>query len=355
MKGGARDISIPDSIDEVDGAWLEAALGIAGVELLGAAPIGAGHMADTFRVDLGAAPWEHLVLKLAAQDSTSRNTAIRHRSYEVEAGFYRDVAPFLQIRIPGCHWVDHDPATGRFGALLDFIDDSSPCDQLTGVVVDQAATALTEIAQLHAAYWEDRRMDRWSWLNRHGEGYREANAGRADAAMPTILERYADRISPDVLELLIRFSAAIARYDRRGQRAPRTIGHGDFRADNLLFGPAGVCLVDWQTAFQGNGLVDVSYLLGGSLTTPDRVAHEHDLVRLYLDVLNANGVSLPWDECWTNYRRYAFEGLSMAIISAPNVKRNDRGDALFLEMIERAGRHALDLEAESLLDPIDPS
>lgn len=354
MRGPTREIGIPGSIDEVDGAWLSGALGIADVELLGAAPIGAGHMADTFRVDLGAAPWEHLVLKLAAQDPVSRNTAIRHRSYEVEAGFYRDVGPSLDLRIPRCHWVEFDPETGRFAALLDFIGDSAPGDQLAGCEVDQAATALTEIARLHATYWEDRRMDQWPWLSRHGDGYRDTNADRAEAAMPTILERYADRISPDVLDLVTRFSTAIARYDRRGQRAPRTIGHGDFRADNLLFGSAGVWLLDWQTAFQGNGLVDVSYFLGGSLTTADRASHERDLVRLYLDVLHANGLALSWKDCWTNYRRYAFEGLSTAIISAPNVKRNDRGDALFVEMIERAGRHALDLDAESLLDPAGP-
>jgi aminoglycoside phosphotransferase (APT) family kinase protein len=343
-------VAIPERISDVDARWVQAALQLPGVELLSATPLGAGHMADTYCLQLRDAPWPRLVLKMSARDLHSRTTAARHRSYEVEVGFYRDIAPGLRTRVPQCRWSCYDANSGGYGLLMEYVEQTTPGDQLAGCSVDQAAAALEQVALLHAAYWDDDRLARLPWLNRHGAGHRAANVARAAAAMPELLERYGESLSSDVAALAIRFGGEIGRYDRRGQHGPRTVGHGDFRADNLLFGADDACLVDWQTAFRGNGLVDVSYFLGGSLTIEDRQAQELGLVREYHAVLARAGVALDWDDCWESYRRYAFEGLAMAIIAAPNVKRNDRGDALFVQMIERAGRHALDLDAETLLD-----
>ena len=50
--------------------------------------------------------------------------------------------------------------------------------------------------------------------------------------------------------------------------------HGDFRADNLLFGPARPVVLDWQTASFGAGTGDLAYFLGSSLLVPLRQEHE---------------------------------------------------------------------------------
>jgi aminoglycoside/choline kinase family phosphotransferase len=50
-------------------------------------------------------------------------------------------------------------------------------------------------------------------------------------------------------------------------RDPRTICHGDFNISNVMFGKKDsigierICFIDWQTAFIGNGLVDLANLL----------------------------------------------------------------------------------------------
>ena len=78
-------------------------------------------------------------------------------------------------------------------------------------------------------------------------------------------------------------------------RAPRTLCHGDFRADNLMFmpdecGPA-LITVDWQAPLQARGAFDVGYLMSMSVTTELRRAHEADLLRRYYDRLVAAGVA----------------------------------------------------------------
>ncbi|MEY2404504.1 MAG: hypothetical protein QOD38_2055, partial [Acidimicrobiaceae bacterium] len=78
--------------------------------------------------------------------------------------------------------------------------------------------------------------------------------------------------------------------------------------------------------------------------------HEDDLVRAYHGALRSAGVDLDWDDCWQQYRRYAFAGLVMAVAASMLVKQTERGDHMFMAMANRHGRHALDLEAEALID-----
>ena len=71
-----------------------------------------------------------------------------------------------------------------------------------------------------------------------------------------------------------------------------------------MFGPDGVTVVDWQTIQQGAAASDVAYLLGASLTTADRRAHEDELLADYHAELCAAGVSdRPLEVLREDYRR----------------------------------------------------
>ena len=67
--------------------------------------------------------------------------------------------------------------------------------------------------------------------------------------------------------------------------------------------------------------------------------------------LGGQGVVVDRDEIWEQYRRYSFGGLIMAIVASALVRRTDRGDDMFVTMAERHARQALDLDAESLIEP----
>ena len=101
-------------------------------------------------------------------------------------------------------------------------------------------------------------------------------------------------------------------------RARRTICHGDFRADNLMFavgdGGAGLITVDWQGPMQARGAYDVGYLMSMSLTTALRREHEGGLLRGYHDRLLAGGVEdYPYDEFFEDYRRGLLIGFTLPV------------------------------------------
>ena len=343
----------PGGLADLTPEWLTRAIGSAfggRVVGLGATPIGTGQVADSARLALqwdppGAGP-DSLVAKVTSSSDTSRSTARMTRTYEVEVGFYTDLASGLEVNAPRCHWAGYDEVLGTYAVVL---DDLAPCvqgDQRAGCTTDEAATALAELPLLHAPRWGDRALESIAWLNRSGPTRGAELGAFLTMLLPNWLERYADRLSDDVVALVERFVPRLAGYVDATSGDPKTIVHGDYRNDNLMFGAPRVWVLDGQTVALGAALSDVSYVLGGSLLVDDRREHEQDLVRSYCDALAAQGVPITFDVCWDDYRRFAFAGLIMAIGASMVVERTDRGDEMFIAMAERAARHALDLESE---------
>ena len=158
---------------------------------------------------------------------------------------------------------------------------------------------------------------------------------------PGFAERYGERLGPEVLELAEMLLPRAPAYlgDRPG---PRALVHGDFRPDNLLVARDEVAVVDWQTVNSGPALTDLSYFLGGALVPADRAAHEHELLERYRHGLAGHGVETDLGSIETGYRRYALDGLVMAVGASQVVGRTERGDEMFCAMAERSAAHALD-------------
>ena len=165
---------------------------------------------------------------------------------------------------------------------------------------------------------------------------------------PGFVERYAERVEPDVAELTARFVPILDRYLAH-RPMPWTVVHGDFRLDNLMFGGERVTVLDWQTVRLGPSMSDVAYFIGSALQPEDRRANEEALVREYHAALIATGGSIDWDDCWRGYRLRGFDGLLMGIIASMLVGRTERGDDMFMAMVNRHGRQVLDLESEHLI------
>ncbi|MCU1455890.1 MAG: hypothetical protein JWN46_4036 [Acidimicrobiales bacterium] len=345
-----------DGVDDLTPAWCTAALaatsGAGRVSAVAKEPVGTGQVADTVRLTLDWEPGSHgpatVVVKVAAAAPESRSAARFTRTYEVEAGFYRDLAPSLPVRAPRCYYVDHEPDTDRYVVVLEDLAPARAGDQLVGCSPDEAAAAIDELAALHAPRWGDPALASIPWLHRHSDLSVELGVQVFGGLAPGFLERYGPELSPEASDLVERFIPRLRAYlgDRPG---PWTVAHGDFRADNLLFGGDRVAVVDWQTVAHGPAEADVAYFLGGSVTTDVRRAHERDLVAAYGVALRGRGVDVAADDLWAGYRRHAFSGLLMAILASMIVARTERGDQMFLAMAERAAAHALDLDSESFL------
>jgi hypothetical protein len=140
--------------------------------------------------------------------------------------------------------------------------------------------------------------------------------------------------------------------------------HGDYRLDNMLFGTSGadrpLTVVDWQTVSWGPALTDLAYFLGCALPTRDRRERYVELLRAYHEALGPEApISLA--EVTEGVRRQSFFGVMMAIVSSMLVERTDRGDRMFMTMLQRNCDHVLDTDALATLpaavapEPIRPS
>ena len=339
---------IPSGIDGLTPAFLTEALGRRVVDVT-LTPVGTGQVADSARIGFTWDPPEAgpptLVAKVTSSSEVSRAIAAITRTYEIEVGFYNELAPQIGVNAPRCHYAAHDASTGAYCVIL---DDLAPCeqgDQMRGCSVDEAALALRELPELHAP-GTDPALQSLPWLRRREPSEADMHSSFITSLLPGFFERYADRLDDDVVAMTERSIGAAV----RGRTvAQPTIVHNDFRVDNMMFGGPRVWVLDWQTMSVADGAGDVSYFLGGSLQVEDRRKHEEELVHAYADDMTARGVSTDFDDCWTRYRRSSFGGLTMAIGASMNVVRTDRGDEMFIAMANRAGRHVLDLGAEALL------
>lgn len=342
-------------------AWLSEVLGheISGFEVK---RIGDGLVGMNLRLtiryagdagDAGDAP-ATVVTKLPSPDPTSRATGIALRNYEREVKFYRDLAPTLDIRVAHCWHADWDEASGDFVLVLEDLAPAEQGNQLTGCTVDQARTAVLELAKLHGPRWDDPTLADIEWLGRRtSREDSERLAGMYQLFLPGFMATYAKYLDDDQQRLVTDFADRIVDWAEGSGGGPLTVTHGDYRLDNLMFAsPAGgspVAAVDWQSPGHGGGVNDVSYFMGAGLLPDDRRAVERDLVRDYGQALRAYDVVLDDDELWRLYARGAYAGVIMTVVASQIVATTDRSESLFEAMGTRHTRHALDLDASSLI------
>jgi hypothetical protein len=317
-------------------------------------PIGTGQMADTVRLSLttvptGAAP-SSIIGKFASANDQSRATGLALRAYEIEVNFYAEVAARVDCALPVNLYEAVDPSTGIFTLLLEDIVGSVQGDQIVGCNQAVAHASLKELAGLHGPCWQASDLEHCEWLNRSSPESDSLMNLLVGGLFPGFLERYESALQPEHVELCKRFMAHFEEW-LRPTESPRTVTHGDFRLDNLLFkdGDLSPFVVDWQTTAWGTAAYDVAYFVGGCLTPELRRIHERQLLEDYFHTLTSYGVTgYGYEQFLVDYQRGTFSGILMAIAASMLVERTERGDQMFLTSTARHAQHALDLNAESI-------
>jgi hypothetical protein len=348
--------SVLESPADLSADWLTAALALpegARVSGFTTTQVGTGQMADTVRIALeyepqGAGP-ATVIAKFASTDPNSRAASKLVRCYEIEVSVYNEMAPVPGV--PAHYFAAWNPATDAFTLLL---ADAAPCTQgndIDGCDEVVAAAAMKRLAAIHAFAWDKPEHAAREWLNRVSPENTANVVAIITMTAPSFFERFAKHLDPEhqaLVERVIPFvSGIVEAYD-----GPRTLAHGDYRLDNMLFpeGSKTPTIVDWQTAAWGPPAADVALFLGGSLTTEARREHWGALLDTYYDALVAEGVtSYSREQLEHDVRLSAFGGAVMAVMSAILVVQTERGDAMFAELFRRHAQHAIDVDAESLL------
>lgn len=350
------------AVDELDPETLTALL--AGSEVTGGAAVtgvdhrtvGMGQVAScvelTLHLDGGGDA--AVVAKVPSDDPTSVATAVAQRLYEREVRFYETLAGTVAIRTPRCAYAAYDEGTGRFLLLLESLSPAAVADQLDGLDPDRAELAIRELAGLHAPHWGAVPNGVTAFLGGVGEALRPMYLEVVPLLVEAFLGRYGERLSAPARDVVGWLRPMLGAYLADGGD-PRTVTHGDFRTDNLLFeargGAVPMATVDWQTVGAGPGALDVAYLLTTSLDREVRVAHERTLLAAYHERLSELGVSgYPMGALRAAYARHAFQGIVMLTCAAVLVEQTERGDAMFLAMIERCAAAVEDLDAKRCLE-----
>ena len=349
----APDIRRPEAIDA---AWLTAALQAAGVDAevgsFTAKAVGTGQIGDSVRFALdyargGENAPASLVGKFPSADPTSYGTGVALGNYHREIMFYQQLAPTARIHLPKTLMAEIREGTGEFVLLMEDLAPAEQGDQLQGLSLDRVRIAIDEAAKLHSSHWQDPWLDTLPWVSGSAAAPASAaNPGMVQALWQGFVGRYGPRLKPEWIRA---GESLIGSFGERADASagPRCLTHNDYRPDNMMFAtPAGgypMTMLDWQSFAYGTGATDVAYFLAGAVSPEVRRAHEPELLARYHAGLTAGGVTgYSKADLARDYGKGAYLLFTTAFFASMIVKQTDRGDEMFLQMIESATQHMLD-------------
>jgi len=340
---------IPESIDDVTPEWMAAVTGlpIEGVDhqLIGE---GIGMSSAVYRSRLtGDGVPETIVTKLPALSEEAVFTSTMLRMYIREVRFFEMMAADVPITVPGCFHAHVDAGSSKFVLLMEDMGDLRMIDQIEGMDLSDAETAVDALAGWQATFWEA-----CDPLLESG-----AAVSLADPIYPAVLpivfaegwQKCTEEfdLPAEILEIGPGWVDAMPQVMQDLCAGPTTANHGDYRGDNILFADDGsVVLLDFQLIGHGSASYDLAYFITQSLDAELAREHERTLFDRWVAALVANGVA-PADttELWDQYRRAAYFCLVYPIVASRGMDFDDpRQRALLDAMSSRFARAVRDLD-----------
>ena len=379
---------LPSSLADLTTEWLTDALHEGGalpaagrVTSFESQPLGVGEgfLGELARIrphyegDSAGAPTS-FIAKMPSLVPENRALGVVFTAYEREILFYRELAALAATRVPRCYYGALDPASvvdraaealiprlpprltarildrvmqqagkskRRFVLLIEDLDGLRIGDQIRGVSVAEAEAALRALARFHADYWESPVLNR-PWLATADMGAEVAHE-LFRRARPLLEARFGDQLSAESRALLEWTDANGPALLRRLAVAPRTLNHGDFRADNIFFdSPAGeagaVTIIDFQALTVGCPMIDVAYFIRPNMNPADANAAESHLVDVYHEALVEAGVQdYSLDQCHEDYVLGCLWVIHRGVLIVGTLDlSNERGMAMVDCAVERA-------------------
>ncbi len=263
--------------------------------------------------DLGADPNlpERFFVKFAPHGLLQQVFVICTGIGRNELAFYRQLRPGLPLRAPDVYAVASGAGDRRFVILLEDIASHETRLPRVGhpTTLAEAQSVVTELARLHAVFWQSPRFRAdLAWIPSRENRRRDMSWERfvTGQMLRIAVKRFAGELPPEfaqVADLVVRQRDGLEALWAEGDR---TLVHGDCHIGNLFFERDAVGFLDWQLIGHAPGMRDVSYFLCSSLPTPLRQREERELIALYLSVLADARVRPPdFDSAWQQHRLFA--------------------------------------------------
>lgn len=300
----------------------------------------------TGAADLPRTAFVKLAPTRPAERFFNRFMALAHN----EAELYRRLHSDLSEVMPDLYGAASD---GRGHAVV-ILEDLAVRDAVfpplaTGATAEQALAVAAALATVHQKFWESTRFD-------DDLAYLSPTRSRNTRLGPhswhllhTIPKDFNDVVPQEVrneAKMLIKQRWAIAALMRT---YPHTLIHGDTHLGNMCFVGDRPILFDWQVTSCGPAVKDLAYFAATSIESDTRRAIDTDLVRTYVDSLNADGTTrLTFDDAWDSYRLFAFTGYIAAGVTAAFGRRL-QGEAPTRAGLDRAVQALRDFDSLELL------
>lgn len=362
--------AILDSPAELSAEWLTAALRDAGVLGTGAVcgfeaePLGegVGVLGQLVRLRLDydgdAAEAPHtLIAKFPATAAENRFVGHSMGHYAGELDFYERVASAVTLRVPRAYYTALDRQAGRFTLLIEDMAPAESGDQVLGSTREQITIAMEALSGHHANWWGRVDTPDFAWMRSFDS---PELAGTVQAAYQMSWEpcvaNFGDDFTASSQAAGKRLGEQIPQVMAKLAQAPRTLVHGDFRLDNLVFGEiaggAPVAVLDWQISNRGRGPYDVGYHMSQSVEPALRGEMEEGVMREYHRRLVDAGVQgYDFDQAWEDYRRAVLFCMAYPVIVLGGMDTaNARGVALGRALLTRCVAAMDALDASALLD-----
>ncbi|MEO6398110.1 MAG: oxidoreductase family protein [Tepidiformaceae bacterium] len=360
-------LPIPADVDAITPEWLTQVLRAGGhlpegaVTAVNASVIGAGvgFIGTVARLNLkydgspADAP-STLIAKVPSADPGSRSIGMMYGFYEREVRFYQQMGQEAGIPVPKSYHAESH-AGGSAIILLEELTDGHFGDQVAGSSVEEARLAIQYLARFHAKWWDSPRVADYPWIVPGEALLRGALETMYDACWQLCLQRFDSIFTPSVKSVLPDLGKRSLKAMDAFFTGSRTICQGDYRPDNLFYGDPGTAreliVCDWQAPTFSPGIVDLAYVITGSLQVDDRRKFEHELLAEYHQILQQRGVrDYTLAQLETDYRGY-FAGViaTGVILGAMLPDGNARGKAMLEATFTRFMTAIDDLDSLALL------
>ena len=335
--------------EDLTAAWLTEALGLR-VHEVTSEIVGTGQMGSCHRLHLVGDPGlpETVVAKIPSEDAGTRE--LMAGAYLNEVRFYSDLAPTVDIKVPHCYYA----AIGEAGTFTLLLEDLAPAqvgEQIAGCTPQQALGAVVNLAGLHGPRWCDPTLLEIEGMLPSGLEMGEMLDLTFPPAATSFLEMLGDQMAPEDVTTLTQLTPLAGKWI--AARPDRfALLHMDYRLDNLLFDldGKGVNAVDWQGMSIGLPMRDPAFFLSTGLLPADRSAHERAIIEAYHEKLLTYGVAdYSADQCWDDYRWGMLQNPFITVFGCVYGTRTERGDRMFLAMIERGCAAIRDLAVLDLI------
>lgn len=304
------------------------------------------------RLDITGAPDlpDTAFVKLAptrpAERLFNRFMALAHNEAEVYRRLHSDLAEVM----PALYGAASD-GRGRAVVMLEDLSlrDAAFPPLTTGASADQALAVAGALATVHQKFWQSTRFDTDLAFLGPTRSRNTRFGPHSWHLLRTIPKDFYDIAPPefrDKAQMLIKNRWAIAALMRT---YPQSLLHGDTHLGNICFVGERPVLLDWQVSSCGPAVKDLAYFAATSIDSDIRRSIDTQLVRTYVETLNADGTTrLSFDDAWESYRLFAFTAYIAAGVTAAFGRRL-QGEATTRAGLGRAVQAVRDFGSLDLL------